>query len=717
MCLNNPRDYWNFWKRNKSKQSVTEILDIETFREYYIRQNEVGKNPDFDYELMQKIDEFINSNELLFDTLHESSLCDILNSPIDKDEVIIALRKSKNNKAAGIDGHPVEFYKYSGGVLDNLLVALFNRIFKHGQSPDEWCEGIINPIHKKDDIMIPENYRKITIIPASGNFFETVLNNRAIYAKNILGMEDPFQNGFRHGARATDNAFLLNGLIDISSARKRPLYVCYIGVSGKYFKIIKSMFDNSKSRVKYNSCLSDIFDNLGGVLQGGVISPTLFKFFLDDLGEYLDTTKGIRVGNIRISHLLFADDLILVSETSSGLQKLIVGLQEYSKQWHMEVNLSKMRISTFNAKYEIGNHVHKFYYVNNEISEANDYDFLGITFSVKNPRFKRNHERIKEKAPKAIYAARNLAHKSLGNQIPATVLFKIFDSQIQPILDYGTEIWYQGKPVEELEVIHTGFIKKTLGLKKQTSTLVVYGESGRYPLEIRQKELFIKFWCRLLGLKPDNPLQIMYKELLQLHQSNHKTWCSTVLEVLQSIKVENMFENQCDLNMDDINKFRSEIKTLLQNQYSESWRNDTRNIEKHPILRTYSLFKTTLAAEPYITTKMDAMFKKCIARFRVSSHRLAIETGRHLKPPLPIESRVCVHCPGELVDDELHLINVCKHHDGERVRLYQIAKRYIVEFENLDNRAKFVAILGTSIPPPIIALENFLHTCFRLGKT
>ena len=93
------------------------------------------------------------------------------------------------------------------------------------------------------------------------------------------------------------------------------------------------------------------------------------------------------------------------------------------------------------------------------------------------------------------------------------------------------------------------------------------------------------------------------------------------------------------------------------------------------------------------------------------------KTGRHLKLPLPIESWVYVHCPGELVDDELHLITVCKHHDGERVRLYQIAKRYIAEFENLDNQAKFVAILGTSIPPLIIALGNFLHTCFRMRNT
>ena len=58
---------------------------------------------------MQKFDEIINSNEVLFNTLHESPLCDILNTLIDKDEVIIALGKSNNNKTAGIDGLTVEF--------------------------------------------------------------------------------------------------------------------------------------------------------------------------------------------------------------------------------------------------------------------------------------------------------------------------------------------------------------------------------------------------------------------------------------------------------------------------------------------------------------------------------------------------------------------------------------------------------------------------------
>ena len=42
-------------------------------------------------------------------TLNDTPLCDILYSPICADEVSLALRKGKNNKAAGIEGIPVEF--------------------------------------------------------------------------------------------------------------------------------------------------------------------------------------------------------------------------------------------------------------------------------------------------------------------------------------------------------------------------------------------------------------------------------------------------------------------------------------------------------------------------------------------------------------------------------------------------------------------------------
>ena len=161
--------------------------------------------------------------------------------------------------------------------------------------------------------------------------------------------------------------------------------------------------------------------------------------------KYLNTIKGIRVGNIQISHLLFADDLVIASETSSGLQKLITGLQELSEQWHMEVKLWKTRISICNTICLIGNQMRKLMILMRN-RRGKRIRLWGITLSVNNPRFIRfkiNCWWINEKAFEAIYAARNLVHKSIGHQIPGPVLFKTTDSHIQPILDYGTENLYK----------------------------------------------------------------------------------------------------------------------------------------------------------------------------------------------------------------------------------------------------------------------------------
>ena len=73
-------------------------------------------------------------------------------------------------------------------------------------------------------------------------------------------------------------------------------------------RILKSMFSKSKSRVKWNNSYNDTFENLYGVLQGGVISPTLFNVFLEDLPDYLDLTCGVSMNNIVITYLLHADD-------------------------------------------------------------------------------------------------------------------------------------------------------------------------------------------------------------------------------------------------------------------------------------------------------------------------------------------------------------------------------------------------------------------------
>ena len=87
--------------------------------------------------------------------------------------------------------------------------------------------------------------------------------------------------------------------------------------------------------------VGEIFENLCGVLQGGVLSPNFFNIFLEDLPDYLSSEKGVYISHTKIPYLLFADDLVLMSESPTGLKKIIRGLENFCSQWHMVVNVTK----------------------------------------------------------------------------------------------------------------------------------------------------------------------------------------------------------------------------------------------------------------------------------------------------------------------------------------------------------------------------------------
>ena len=60
------------------------------------------------------------------------------------------------------------------------------------------------------------------------------------------------------------------------------------------------------------------------------------------------------------------------------------------------------------------------------ISDRNKYNYLGITFSTENNRFRTNYQRLKEKELRAIYAARNLANEAIGNHVTREIhLFQV----------------------------------------------------------------------------------------------------------------------------------------------------------------------------------------------------------------------------------------------------------------------------------------------------
>ena len=70
---------------------------------------------------------------------------------------------------------------------------------------------------------------------------------------------------------------------------------------------------------------------------------------------------------------------------------------------------------------------------------------------------------------------------SIGEK-STSIFFKQFDSQIQPMLSYGAEVWELDVDITPIERIHLFALKRFLNTSLRTPNVTIYGETGRYPL-------------------------------------------------------------------------------------------------------------------------------------------------------------------------------------------------------------------------------------------
>ena len=74
---------------------------------------------------------------------------------------------------------------------------------------------------------------------------------------------------------------------------------------------------------------------------------------MQDISDYLSKEVGVCISKEIVVHLLWADDLIIFSDSVGGLQKQLDGLYKYCVNNHMIVNEAKTKVMCFGKCTEI----------------------------------------------------------------------------------------------------------------------------------------------------------------------------------------------------------------------------------------------------------------------------------------------------------------------------------------------------------------------------
>ena len=107
-------------------------------------------------------------------------------------------------------------------------------------------------------------------------------------------------------------------------------------------KLLLFWYTHQNMCVRWGSSISPDFFVNNGVKQGGIISPILFNIYMDDLSMHLNSSGiGGYLGTAFINHLCFADDLCLISLSSSGMQQLLHICNKYAAEHQLLYNGSK----------------------------------------------------------------------------------------------------------------------------------------------------------------------------------------------------------------------------------------------------------------------------------------------------------------------------------------------------------------------------------------
>ena len=271
-------------------------------------------------------------------------------------------------------------------LLDDLnykaMVEYVLKVWEDGNLSEADNTTLIAVLQKPGaDLSVAAGYRPISLINLTVKIISMAIYEKCRFPFDLATSEE--QNGFRSWRQTIDHVLTLRIARNLCRAKGETPYFGYIdlrmafdsapralvykvleerGTPGKIIEMIKTMYQNHSFKVKKDGEVAEkATKTTRGLKQGCPLSPLLFNMVLErvllqvdfgqgiefqkhDVNEQLEKVKrkkgkGRTARESRnLTHLLFADDIVVCAKTRSELQRLLQHITEVFRNYGLTVN-------------------------------------------------------------------------------------------------------------------------------------------------------------------------------------------------------------------------------------------------------------------------------------------------------------------------------------------------------------------------------------------
>lgn len=321
--------------------------------------------------------------------------------------------------------------------------------------------------------------------------------------------------------------------------------------------------------------------------------------------------------------------------------------------------------------------------------------YLGLIFQ-SNGNFVTARKNLIQQSQKSLYA---LMRRIRNVNLPIDLQLKLFDTLVVPVLLYSSEVW-GFENINEIEKVHLHFLKKTLGVRKSTSNYMVYGESGRYPLQIQIKIRMLNFWKRLVE-NPDKLSGILYRLLFKLHgtQNFHFKWIEFIKNIFVETGLFFVWNGQHTLHKEDI---KGPIKQIFWDNFIQNWYSSMSHSSRGEL---YIQLKPEFGLEKYLL-RLSSKNRQTLCRFRCSNFKIPIETGRWVG--ISLEHRTCHICNSGEIGNEYHYLFECVNNQLRDMRQKYIPS-YYTRYPSIHKMNGLLTICNTNVLNNLCVFLRFVQ--------